>query len=197
MVRLQPDMTLDSFLTQLQLYPTGSLREQDRQQIRRIDAALPITADVSRADMLLYGRLSDQRLLILRHVMPNSISSHYPATVSGRNVPAGEQPLVQHAFVHGRGGRRHRRVDTGRSSRDWSAKAAVGERCSSAKTLRRISMTAASSSGVVTRITTIRGAGSTAGAQVYASVAVTLQTPAASLPPNVRVRAGRPAGAFE
>ena len=34
-------MTLDSFLPQLQLYPTGKLREQDQQQSRRIDAALP------------------------------------------------------------------------------------------------------------------------------------------------------------
>ncbi len=99
-------MTLDSFLSQLQLYPTGKLREQDQHQIRRIDLALPITADVSRADILLYGRLSEQRLLILRHVMPNSISSHYPEAVSGRNVAAGEQPLVVHAFSHGRGGRR-------------------------------------------------------------------------------------------
>jgi two-component sensor histidine kinase len=99
-------MILDSFLPQLQLYPSGSLREQDQQQICRINAALPITADVSRADILLYGRLSAQRLMVLRHVMPNSISSHYPAPISGRNVAASEQPLVQHAFMHGRGGRR-------------------------------------------------------------------------------------------
>src|SRR5262245_9506780 len=99
-------MTLDSFLPQLQLYPTGKLRDQDQQQIRRIDAALQITADVSRADIFLYGRLSEQRLLVLRHVMPNSISSHYPDVITGRNVAAHEQPLVMNAFSHGRGGRR-------------------------------------------------------------------------------------------
>ena len=103
-------MTLDSFLSQLHLYPTGALREQDRQQIRRIVAALPITADVSRADMFLYGRLSNQRLQLLRHVMPNSISSHYAEEVSVRNVAASEQPLVLHAFMHGRGGRRQLEV---------------------------------------------------------------------------------------
>lgn len=99
-------MTLDSFLPQLRLYPSGTLREQDQQQIRRIVAALPITADVSRADILLYGLLSEKRLLILRHVMPNSISSHYPDPVTGRNVAISEQPLVQHAFTTGRGGSR-------------------------------------------------------------------------------------------
>ena len=99
-------MTLDSILAQLHLYPSGTLCEQDQQQMRGIDAALPITADVSRADLLLFGRLSDQRLLVVRHVMPNSISSHYPEPITGRNVAAHEQPLVQHAFTHGRGGRR-------------------------------------------------------------------------------------------
>ncbi len=99
-------MTLDSYLSQLQLFPTGALSEPDRQQIRRIDAALPITADVSRADIMLYGRLSSQRLLVVRHVMPNSISSHYAEPITGRHVAASEQPLVLHAFLHGRGGRR-------------------------------------------------------------------------------------------
>lgn len=103
-------MTLDSYLSQLHLYPNGSLREQDKQQISRIVAALPITADVSRADILLYGRLSDQRLLILRHVMPNSISSHFREEVTGRNVAASEQPLVVNAFMHGHGGRRQLEV---------------------------------------------------------------------------------------
>ncbi len=100
------NMTLDSFLSQIQLYPSGPLREQDRQQIHRINTALPITADVSRADILLYGRISNQRLQVLHHVMPNSISSHHAEEVSGRYVPASEQPLVLNAFVHGRGGRR-------------------------------------------------------------------------------------------
>lgn len=82
------------------------MREQDRQQIHHIYDALPITSDVSRADILLYGRLSAQRLLVVRHVMPSSISSHYPELISGRNIAAGDQPLVQHALTHGRGGRR-------------------------------------------------------------------------------------------
>jgi two-component system, sensor histidine kinase PdtaS len=82
------------------------LRAQDQEQIRRINAALPITADVSRADILLYGRLSNLRLQVLRHVMPKSTSSHYPEEITGRNLPAGEQPLVLHALNHGRGGRR-------------------------------------------------------------------------------------------
>lgn len=99
-------MILDSLLAQLHLYPSGTLRVQDQQQIQRVSAALPITADVSRADILLYGRLSNQRLQVLRHVTPNSISSHYPEEVTGRNVPAGEQPLILHALTHGRGGRR-------------------------------------------------------------------------------------------
>jgi two-component sensor histidine kinase len=99
-------MTIDSLLPQLHLYPTGNLRLEDQEQIRRIHAALAITADVSRADILLYGLLSSKRLSIIRHVIPKSASSHYPEEVTERNYPTSEQPLVLHAFSHGRAGRR-------------------------------------------------------------------------------------------
>ena len=99
-------MISNSLLNQLHLYPTGNLRVQDHQQIRRIVAALAITADVSRADIFLYGLLSNQRLQVLHHAIPKSTSSHYPEETTGRNIPAADQPLVLHAFAHGRGGRR-------------------------------------------------------------------------------------------
>ncbi len=96
---------------QLQLLPRiAKLRPLDRDHIRRIDAALPITADVSRADLLLYVGLSASALLVVRHVIPRSISSHYPEEISGRTLPAAEQPLVAHALAHGRGGRRQLEV---------------------------------------------------------------------------------------
>jgi two-component sensor histidine kinase len=101
-------MTADSPLQLLS--QVAALRDQDRDQIRRIDAALPITADVSRADLLLYARLSAANVLVVRHVIPKSISSHYPEEISGRIVPAAEQPLVVDALARGRGGRRQLEV---------------------------------------------------------------------------------------
>jgi two-component sensor histidine kinase len=93
-----------------QLQRIAKLRPIDRAQIRRIEAALPITADVSRADLLLYVGLSAATLLVIRHVIPRSISSHYPEEISGRTCPVHQQPLVAQALTHGRGGRRQLEV---------------------------------------------------------------------------------------
>jgi two-component sensor histidine kinase len=94
-------MTLDAPFAQVY-----DLLPADEAQLRRVAVALPITADVSRADLLLYGRASDGRVLVIRHVIPRSISSHYPTEITGKVLPATEQPLVDHALHSGRGGQR-------------------------------------------------------------------------------------------
>lgn len=71
---------------------------------------MPITADVSRADLMLVAPVSAQRGLVLHHVMPISISSHYATVQSGRTLSADEEPLIVHALAHGRGGRRQREL---------------------------------------------------------------------------------------
>lgn len=89
------------------------LRDEDRALLARVDAALTITADVSRADLLLVCRLSPARGQIVHHVMPKSISSHYGEEATGRHVSGQDQPLILQALNHGRGGRRQLEIVSG------------------------------------------------------------------------------------
>jgi two-component sensor histidine kinase len=89
-----------------------NLTDDDRDLLGRVEAAMPITADVSRADLLLIARLSPRTAVVLQHIMPRSISSHYPAATTGRTLGADEEPFLLHALNHGRGGRRQREVAT-------------------------------------------------------------------------------------
>lgn len=83
-----------------------NLSEQDQDLLRRIEAGLPITADVSRSDLLLCCLLSPQRILVAHHAAPLSISSHYPHSVTGNTYSPDEQPLFWQSLTQGRGGRR-------------------------------------------------------------------------------------------
>jgi two-component sensor histidine kinase len=87
-----------------------NLTERDRELLRRIEAGLPITADVSRADLLLCCLHAPQRVLIAFHAAPISISSYYPQSATGRTHSSDEQPLMWQALTHGRGGRRQLEV---------------------------------------------------------------------------------------
>lgn len=94
-----------------------SITAEDLEFLRRIEAGIPITADVSRADLLLctlYGGDSDRgqepSILVAVHGMPYSISSLYRNNAEGRIFPAAEQPLILRALQSGSGGRRPREV---------------------------------------------------------------------------------------
>ena len=76
----------------------------------RVEAGLPITADVSRADALLCTPLSKDRALVAFHAIPNSISSLYRKDATGRVLNVEEQPLLFQALNSGSGGRRQREV---------------------------------------------------------------------------------------
>ena len=83
------------------------LSDADAARLHRICHALPITADVNRADVLLYGPTKNtRRARVLCHAMPRSISSYYREEAAGRIFDVTEQPLVMHALQQGRGGRR-------------------------------------------------------------------------------------------
>jgi two-component sensor histidine kinase len=86
------------------------LSDADAARLLRVSHALPITADVSRADFLLYAPHNARHTRVLCHAMPRSISSYYNEEAAGRVQGAAEQPLVLHALHHGRGGRRRMEV---------------------------------------------------------------------------------------
>lgn len=86
------------------------LAPEDLERLRKVEAGLPITADVSRADVLLCTLLDRDTALVAVHAIPNSISSLYRKDATGRTFNPEEQPLLFQALRSGAGGRRQREV---------------------------------------------------------------------------------------
>jgi len=86
------------------------LTETDIALLHRIELGLPITADISRADVLVCCRLSDARALIVSHARPSSISPLYAEPADGRMLTKDEHPLILHTLTSGSGGRQQREV---------------------------------------------------------------------------------------
>jgi two-component sensor histidine kinase len=86
------------------------LAPDDLELLRKVEAGLPITADVSRADVLLCTLLDRETAMVAFHAIPNSISSLYRKDAIGRTFGPGEQPLLFQALRSGAGGRRQREV---------------------------------------------------------------------------------------
>ncbi|MCB0071266.1 MAG: histidine kinase N-terminal domain-containing protein [Caldilineaceae bacterium] len=94
------------------IHECPGLKEQDIAFLRKIEAGMAITADVSRADMLLCCLLAPDRALILRHTMPKSTASLYRNDASGRVFTPEEQPLLFRTFRSGSGGHGQKEVLT-------------------------------------------------------------------------------------
>ena len=110
-----------------------SLTERDIALLYRIEAGLPITADISRSDVMLCcltdrnqilssqtgGRVppADARILVARHVAPQSLSSIYVGDMTGRAYTLAAQPTVHRALMEDRRGKvAEKKVPPGRTS---------------------------------------------------------------------------------
>jgi two-component sensor histidine kinase len=69
--------------------------------LQAVERQLPIVADVSRADILLYGWLSADRAAVLAHAQPHSISPVYPYPLTNEEVDSRQEPLIAHTFRQG------------------------------------------------------------------------------------------------
>lgn len=87
-----------------------SLTERDIDFLYQVESGLAIVADVSRADILLCGLLSPQRAIVLQHIEPESISSHYRENTTGRIYQDDEQSLIFRALLEGSSGKRQRQI---------------------------------------------------------------------------------------
>ncbi|MEZ4636931.1 MAG: histidine kinase N-terminal domain-containing protein [Caldilineaceae bacterium] len=87
-----------------------SLTERDIVLLHRLEPGLFITADVSRADILLCCLHSRDQILVAQHARPRSISSIYLKNAAGRLFTAAEQPLVYRALTEDRIGSRRKQV---------------------------------------------------------------------------------------
>ncbi len=86
------------------------LTANDIALLERVERGLPITADISRADILVCCRLSDARALVISHVAPCSLSSLYAETAEGRMLSQEDHPLILRTLTSGSGGRQQREV---------------------------------------------------------------------------------------
>lgn len=80
------------------------LSEDDRRFLAKIQADMPITCDVSRADFLLYRLLDAQRAVVIAHARPRSIAHTRLSAADGAIVSPQEEPLVFRALRHGKPG---------------------------------------------------------------------------------------------
>ncbi len=91
------------------------LTAADIARLRAVEAGMFMAADVSRADLLLCCLAASDRALLLRHVMPASIASLYPAEATGASYNSEEQPLLLRALHGGRSGSEPREIKGSRA----------------------------------------------------------------------------------
>jgi len=80
----------------------GDLTEEDIVFLQKIENDMPIVADISRADLLIYCAVSPNRAAVVAQARPHSIAPIHPESVAGRRITAIEEPLVCQALHGGR-----------------------------------------------------------------------------------------------
>ncbi len=78
------------------------LTAEDIAFLKAVERQMPIVADVSRADILLYGRLDTGRAIVLAHARPHSISPIHSRLLTGQEVSNEHEPLIIRALEEGR-----------------------------------------------------------------------------------------------
>jgi two-component sensor histidine kinase len=78
-----------------------NLSEAEIAFVQTIEQQMGIMADLSRADVLLYGRRSEEEAVILAHAQPHSIAHVYSRNQVGRVVNLNEKEEVKRALVYG------------------------------------------------------------------------------------------------
>jgi two-component sensor histidine kinase len=77
------------------------LTTEDIEFLKTVERQIPLVADVSRADILLYGRLQADRAVVLAHAQPHSIAPVRPRLLTGKEVGEAQEPLVIRALQGG------------------------------------------------------------------------------------------------
>ncbi|MDE3076498.1 MAG: histidine kinase N-terminal domain-containing protein [Chloroflexota bacterium] len=70
----------------------------DTERIASISRSLPVVADLSRADALIYCRSEDDQFVIVAEAKPWSVSAVYAEPMAGRRFDRRNEPLVHKSF---------------------------------------------------------------------------------------------------
>lgn len=84
------------------VYRCGDLTEEDIAFLQKIENDMPIVADISRGDLLIYCLVSPNRAAVVAQARPHSIAPIHPKSLIGRTVTEVEEPLVLQALNRGR-----------------------------------------------------------------------------------------------
>ena len=85
-----------------------NLNEGSIEFLRTIEAQMGIVADLSRADILLYARKSDNEAIALAHAQPHSLAHVYNKSREGYVITNQTRPEVMQALISGQRQREHR-----------------------------------------------------------------------------------------
>jgi two-component sensor histidine kinase len=80
------------------VYRCGDLNGEDIAFLQKIENNMPIVADISRADLLIYCPVSPNRAAVVAQAKPHSIAPIHPELLIGRTITAIEEPLVCQAL---------------------------------------------------------------------------------------------------
>jgi two-component sensor histidine kinase len=81
-----------------------SLTQEDIAVLEQIDGDLNLLADLSRADVLMYCPLSEQKAVVVSQARPHSILPIYSESIVGRQLAVAEEPAVARTLSEGRRG---------------------------------------------------------------------------------------------
>jgi two-component sensor histidine kinase/PAS domain-containing protein len=76
------------------VYSCPNLTEEDVEILRRIEGDLPILADITGADMLIYCRSAEDQAVVVAQAEPHSVPPIYDEPVCGEVLVAPEKPAV-------------------------------------------------------------------------------------------------------
>lgn len=85
-----------------------NLDEASREFLRTIEQQMSIVADLSRADILLYGRKSETEAIVLAHAQPHSLAHVYNKSREGYVVTSRQRPEVLRTLIGGQVQPEHR-----------------------------------------------------------------------------------------
>ncbi len=83
------------------IYECLNLTDNSIAFLHTIEQQMGIVADLSRADLLLYGRKSEDRAIVLSHARPHSLAHVYLDGREGKVVDADRRSDVIYAFTYG------------------------------------------------------------------------------------------------
>jgi len=83
------------------VYQNCELSEQDIEQLQKIELGMPILADISRADLLLFCRTRAGDALVATQAKPHSVSPVYSGFLVGQRFTSSQRPSVLRALLRG------------------------------------------------------------------------------------------------